>query len=51
MLKDAEALEQLTAIVSSLNPLATVFPCQNGVVPLDKVFGKEAQVRVWVMRV
>lgn len=28
--EDATALDQLVAIVSSLNPLATVVPCQQG---------------------
>lgn len=30
MLPKQEQLDQLIAIISSLNPLATVMPCQNG---------------------
>lgn len=41
----ADGVEQLGAIVASLNPLATVFNCENGVIPIDKIFGREAQVR------
>lgn len=36
---EGEALEQLQAIVSSLNPLATVVACEQAKVPLDQVFG------------
>eukprot|EP00798_Chlamydomonas_sp_ICE-L_P011382 gene11382-12082_t len=40
MLDTPEKLDQLVAIAVSLNPLATVIPCQQGQVPIDKVFGK-----------
>ncbi|WIA33984.1 hypothetical protein OEZ86_007079 [Tetradesmus obliquus] len=36
---EGEALEQLSAIVSSLNPLATVIACEQAKVPLERVFG------------
>ncbi|KAF8057105.1 yciC [Scenedesmus sp. PABB004] len=36
---EGETLEQLTAIVSSLNPLATVIACEQAKVPLERVFG------------
>lgn len=44
-LQSADGVDQLAAIVSSLNPLATVFRCENGVIPIDKIFGREAQAR------
>lgn len=40
MLDDQAKLDQLVAIVVSLNPLATVIPCQQGKIPLEKVFGE-----------
>jgi G3E family GTPase len=39
MLPGEDKLEQLRAIVTSLNPLATVVDCQQGKVPIDVVFG------------
>eukprot|EP00878_Enallax_costatus_P003472 GHUV01003685.1.p1 GENE.GHUV01003685.1~~GHUV01003685.1.p1 ORF type:complete len:386 (+),score=120.96 GHUV01003685.1:639-1796(+) len=36
---EGEALEQLQAIVASLNPLATVIACEQAKVPLEHVFG------------
>ncbi|KAL6762527.1 CobW/HypB/UreG, nucleotide-binding domain-containing protein [Haematococcus lacustris] len=37
---ELQPLEQLVAVVGSLNPLATVIPCSQARVPLDKVFGR-----------
>eukprot|EP00195_Chlamydomonas_chlamydogama_P007941 CAMPEP_0202896436 /NCGR_PEP_ID=MMETSP1392-20130828/5445_1 /ASSEMBLY_ACC=CAM_ASM_000868 /TAXON_ID=225041 /ORGANISM="Chlamydomonas chlamydogama, Strain SAG 11-48b" /LENGTH=565 /DNA_ID=CAMNT_0049581799 /DNA_START=114 /DNA_END=1811 /DNA_ORIENTATION=- len=42
MLADEEKQAQLVAIVSSLNPLATVIPCTQGKVPIEVVFGSQA---------
>lgn len=39
-------LDELVAIVSTLNPLATVVPCAQGHVPLDTVFGEGAHAVV-----
>lgn len=36
-LLDGDKLEQLEAIVSSLNPLAKVFACERGRAPIDQV--------------
>uniref|UniRef100_A0A7S3R780 CobW C-terminal domain-containing protein n=1 Tax=Dunaliella tertiolecta TaxID=3047 RepID=A0A7S3R780_DUNTE len=34
-----EKKDELVAVISTLNPLATVVPCANGQVPLEQVFG------------
>ncbi|KAF5828317.1 CobW/HypB/UreG, nucleotide-binding domain-containing protein [Dunaliella salina] len=34
-----EKKDELIAVISTLNPLATVVPCANGQVPLEQVFG------------
>ena len=39
---DGEKLEQLVAIVGSLNPLATIIPCQEGKV------GGGGRVATWL---
>mmetsp|Transcript_2194 Transcript_2194/g.3610 ORF Transcript_2194/g.3610 Transcript_2194/m.3610 type:complete len:598 (+) Transcript_2194:105-1898(+) len=39
-------LEELVAIISSLNPLASVVPCTEGKVPLESVFGSSSQAVV-----
>lgn len=36
---EGDGMVQLGAIVSSLNPLATVIACEHGKVPLERVFG------------
>jgi len=44
--EDGTALDQLVAIVASLNPLATVVPSQQGQVPIERVFGSNANAVV-----
>ncbi|GLI70159.1 hypothetical protein VaNZ11_014971 [Volvox africanus] len=39
MLDEAQR-EELSAIVASLNPLATIIPCVHGKVPIERVFGR-----------
>lgn len=36
---EPEKVEQLSAIISELNPLATVIQCQHGKIPIQQVFG------------
>lgn len=45
-LLDEATTGSLSAIVSSLNPLAQVVTCQHGAVPCEKLFGSEAQALV-----
>ncbi|KAL4424848.1 hypothetical protein ABPG77_011098 [Micractinium sp. CCAP 211/92] len=40
---NAPTMESLQAIVASLNPLAQVVSCAHGQVPVQKLFGSEAQ--------
>ncbi|KAG2438247.1 hypothetical protein HYH02_010946 [Chlamydomonas schloesseri] len=39
MLPDEAARAEMAAIVASLNPLATVIPCTQGQIPIERVFG------------
>eukprot|EP00879_Flechtneria_rotunda_P014044 GHRR01014672.1.p1 GENE.GHRR01014672.1~~GHRR01014672.1.p1 ORF type:complete len:355 (+),score=130.74 GHRR01014672.1:1365-2429(+) len=43
---EGEDLQQLRAVVSSLNPLATVIACEQAKVPLERVFGSNVQKAV-----
>jgi G3E family GTPase len=43
MLSSSGQLDSLRAIVSSLNPLAEAVACEQGRVPLDRLFGKETR--------
>eukprot|EP00877_Chromochloris_zofingiensis_P009401 jgi/Chrzof1/4714/Cz14g23240.t1 len=36
---DGDGVQQLCAIVATLNPLATVIPCEHSKIPLERVFG------------
>ncbi|GFR40301.1 hypothetical protein Agub_g483 [Astrephomene gubernaculifera] len=42
MLGEAQR-EELAAIVASLNPLATVIPCTQGKIPIERVFGSQVR--------
>ncbi|WPT13898.1 Putative metal chaperone YciC [Picochlorum sp. SENEW3] len=45
-LLDEKTVDSLEAIMTSLNPLARVIPCEHGNVEIDEMFGREAAALV-----